>query len=322
MIEGGKPLESLSTVGDYIDPGLCITLGLIIAFLAGLLTAALHKFSPALLMMRMEKGVPDSSAKEREKRLADELDDAERYLPGASFLKLAGLGTSLIGALNLQETGASLWPEGVPGLLLLFVLAALLSEMLPDRITDFRAESMVYRGLPLLRVCRYMLFPATWPLSRLSKVFVRNFLGIREEYEQAKDRDELADEIRAAVEDSDESEVLAAEEKEWIENIVEFREQDVANVMTPRTDIIAVECRTKFKDAVEVAVKAGHSRLPVYEDKLDNIVGIFYLRDAIAQIAREEAGPLETQVGEHSRPPYFVPESKKVTNLLREFKSR
>jgi len=80
-----------------------------------------------------------------------------------------------------------------------------------------------------------------------------NVLGIREELEHAGGREKLADEIRAAVEDSDETEELADEEKEWIENIVEFRKEDAAGIMTPRTDMVCAEAAMTFREAVQRA---------------------------------------------------------------------
>ena len=143
---------------------------------------------------------------------------------------------------------------------------------------------------------------------KLSRFFLRNVLGIRQEIEAAKEKANLADEIRAAVEDSDEEETLKDEEKDWIANIIDLRKADVAHVMTPRIDIIAIESARSFREAVEIATDKGHSRLPVFEDKLDNITGIFYVRDAVKLMAEEDKD--------------FVPESKGVGDLLREFKSR
>lgn len=305
-----------------LDPGLLLAVGITLAFLGGLIENALQKFSPALLVMRLEKrnGVGEE-AQQRNKQLEKELQESEAFIPSIVMLKFAGLGVALLGALALLD-GTTLWPAGWPGIAILFVLAILFVGILPNRITDFRAESIVFRMLPLLRVLRVLFLPITVPVSKLSSFVVRNLLGIREEVEQESDREKLADEIRAAVEDSDETEELADEEKEWIENIVEFRKEDAAGIMTPRTDMVGIEASTKLIDALKVAVDAGHSRLPVFEKKMDNIVGIFYLRDAVGALTQDKAMQLDKPVSQHLRQAFFVPESKKVSDLLHEFKAR
>jgi len=320
----GALLGPVAPFDGSLPGGWLLGIGLGLTFLAGLLSAALLKFSPAKLENKLEKDlVRKGKSREWLEQLSQELDEARRYVPAASLLKLVGLGIALIGAEVLVTQDATFWPRGPASLAVLFVLAGLFSEILPDRITDLRAESVVRHGLPLLRSLRYVLLVVTWPLSRVARFVVRNVLGIRAEFEAAKDRDELADEILAAVEDSDELETLDKEEKEWIENIVEFRDQDVVGVMTPRTDIVAVEASTSFREAVEVGVKAGHARLPVYEGTLDQITGIFYLRDAVAHIADDDQSQLlASRVSDHTRPPYFVPESKRVGNLLKEFRDK
>ena len=296
--------------------GTWVAVGLALAFTAALIRNALDKFSPSLLQMRMEKKA------EKSESLEEELDDADKCLPTAVLLEFTGLAVALIGAYALLD-GATLWPSGWPGPVLLFVLAVLASGVLPAKVTDFRAESIVERTLPVMSVLRLLLLPITAPVAKLAELVVRNVLGIREELENANGHEQLADEIRAAVEDSDETEQLADEEKEWIENIVDFGKEDAAGIMTPRTDMVCVEAGLAFGDAVRIGVDAGHSRLPVFEQKLDNIVGVFYLRDAVGMMAEGKAELLATPVAESMRHPiYVVPESKKVAELLREFRTR
>ncbi|HMQ24283.1 MAG TPA: hemolysin family protein, partial [Planctomycetota bacterium] len=175
-------------------------------------------------------------------------------------------------------------------------------------------------ALPVLRVLRILLLPVTAPLMLVTKFIIRNVLGIREELELEQERQQLADEIRAAVEDSDDSEALDDEEKAWIENIVEFRKEDAAGIMTPRTDMICVEASSTLQAAMQLGVESGHSRLPVFEEKLDSIIGVFYLRDAVAALAAGSPTVMQDPVRQYMRDAYFVPESKRVSNLLREFR--
>ena len=302
-----------------LDPGLFLAIGLLLLFVGALVVDSLQTFSPSRLRKRIDKARDDDTANSEQNELERELHDADVYVPAAVVVEFAGLTLAVLGALALYD-GATLWPVGFWGIALLFLLVVLFGGILPTRIAEQRADTIVFRSLPWLRFLRLAVLPLTWPLSHVARFFTRNILGIRAEYDNG--REKLADEIRAAVEDSDETEQLADEEKEWIENIVEFRREDSAGIMTPRTDMVCVEAKTPLGDAIQKAVDAGHSRLPVFEEKLDNVVGIFYLRDAVKLMPTSTAELLEAPVREQMRSAYFVPESKKVNDLLREFRRR
>jgi len=113
---------------------------------------------------------------------------------------------------------------------------------------------------------------------------------------------------------------LEEEEHEMIKSIFEFGDTVVREVMTPRTEMEAVSAKCRLTDAIETALEAGHSRLPVYEKNVDSIIGIFYLRDALKywKIRDEDKLP---ELRKIIRKPFFVPETKKVNELLKEFKA-
>ena len=295
--------------------------GLLLALFCGIAAHALLQFSPARLLQRLEKRFADQEDGEaRLEEIEEELDRAEEYTPSLWLLQLAGLGASLYSI--LASDAHPLWFGGTLGFVLLFLLAVLLTAYVPDRLASTRAEPIVWGLLPVVRALHWISWPVTKPLHLVALFVVRNLLGLRSQDENGVEGEDLADEIRAAVEDKDENESLADEAKDWIENIVDFKDEDVAGVMTPRTDIVAIDAEKNFREAVRQAVDAGHSRLPVFEETLDNIVGIFYLRDAIKVMAAEDASRLTDPVTQHVREAYFVPESKAIGDLFREFKSR
>ncbi|MEZ5990044.1 MAG: hemolysin family protein [Planctomycetota bacterium] len=298
---------------------LWIGLGLLLAFVGGTLRTALQQFSPSRLINQLERR-PGQDAKALEE-LEAELDEADRYVVPCSLLQYLGIGLAIYGS-TLVDPESSPWPAGLMGILLALVASALLGEVLPHGVALHRAEPIVHRTLTLLRGLRILFLPVTWLVDFVTRFFVRNLLGIRKEVEDVRDQDNLADEIRAAVEDTDEGEALHDEEKDWIENIVDFQKRDVAHVMTPRTDVIALEAATPLREAMRQALASGHSRLPVYKEKLDDVVGMFYVRDAVRLAIDDDPALMEAPVGEHSREPYFVPESKKAGELLREFKAK
>lgn len=123
------------------------------------------------------------------------------------------------------------------------------------------------------------------------------------------------EELLTAVEISEEEGVIKEEEKRLIHHIFEFGDTIVREVMMPRPDMICIKDNVMLSGALDFVVKEGHSRVPVYKDTIDNIVGILYARDLMAMVANKT---LEGIVKDVMRPAMFVPETKRVADLLRE----
>lgn len=126
------------------------------------------------------------------------------------------------------------------------------------------------------------------------------------------------EEIRSLVDVGEEEGVVKLQEKEMIENIFEIDHIDVGDVMVPRIDIIAVSEDDTMEDALEKITKFGHSRIPVYKESIDNIVGILYAKDVLPFIGYKNVEINETKIIDIMRNAYYVPETKKVNKLLRE----
>ena len=118
----------------------------------------------------------------------------------------------------------------------------------------------------------------------------------------------------AAQEDS-----IEPEERELIHSIFDFGDTVVREVMLPRTDMVAVEADATVDQAVSMAIEAGKSRFPAYDDTTDDIVGLVFLKDLVARSAAGHGGEA---VRETLRPAHFVPESKRVAELLREMQTK
>lgn len=112
---------------------------------------------------------------------------------------------------------------------------------------------------------------------------------------------------------------LEEEEQELIRNIKEFQDGIVREVMIPRIDMIAVEESTPLHDFRLLAVEKGHSRIPVYKNTIDHIVGVAYVKDMLRYWEADES---TITVAAFMRPPYFVPETKNIGDLLHEFQAK
>ncbi len=121
------------------------------------------------------------------------------------------------------------------------------------------------------------------------------------------------DEISQALELTSDNEI--SDEKEILEGIVKFGNKNVEEIMRPRVDVVALDIKTSFKQVLETINESGYSRIPVYIESFDNISGILYIKDLIPHSHKGNAFKWQTLV----RPPFYVPETKKISALLEEF---
>lgn len=127
------------------------------------------------------------------------------------------------------------------------------------------------------------------------------------------------EDIESVIDVGEEEGVINQEEHEMIHGIFELKQGVAREVMVPRTDVKCVPSKTKIRDVIDLIISKGHSRIPVFEGKIDNIVGIVYAKDLLRFWGKdEETIPLEKVM----RQPYFIPETKRLEELLREFKRK
>ena len=133
--------------------------------------------------------------------------------------------------------------------------------------------------------------------------------------------DELSDALDLTNDDS-------LEEEHILKGIVKFGSTDVKQIMKPRTDLVAIPIQTTYNDLINIILNSGYSRIPVYEETLDSVKGILYIKDLLPGLKLTSAGSPEVSFTEDvnwqflMRPTFFVPENKKIDDLLREFQER
>jgi putative hemolysin len=162
-----------------------------------------------------------------------------------------------------------------------------------------------------------ILSPIVWFVSTASKILVR-LLGGKEKPQAGYLSTE---ELKMLVESSTEQGGFEEDEKEMIHGVIELGEKKVHEVMVPRIGIRAVNIDDPFDEVLDMIVRAGHSRLPVFEESLDNIVGILYAKDLLPYLKQNgrPEGPID--VRSLVRTPVYVPESKAVDELLHEMQN-
>lgn len=205
--------------------------------------------------------------------------------------------------------------------ILTFALAVCIIELftliIPHAWAKHTGEEILPRTYPLLKL---MLFAAK-PLLvffNLHDKFVRRLAGVQDaDPEQAQDQRQ--EEILSMVEQGRIEGVVDEEEMEMIENVLELDETAAEEIMTPRTDLIAINIKDDLSIILETIRDKGHSRIPVYEETIDNIIGLVYAKDLLTEIGKDlKAFDLKSKI----RDAYFVPESKPLRDLLHEFQNQ
>ncbi len=203
--------------------------------------------------------------------------------------------------------------------LLIIILTALVTlifgELIPKEIGRTYAEPIAFWVAPPFYLLSFVAAPLAQFVSGIGR-FLTGRLGEEGTYNFNVITEE---ELRTYVDAGEEEGVLREDEKEMIYSIFDLGDTVAREVMVPRIDMIAVEAKTPIMAALDVILEAGHSRVPVYVDNIDNIVGILYAKDLLSHW-REE-GPAK-YVCDLARDVYFVPETKPVSELLRELQSR
>lgn len=191
-------------------------------------------------------------------------------------------------------------------------LLLIFGKVLPRNWGRAHSDRLVPVAVPVLESIAWVLAPVLLLLELLVRIFLRLL--------RTEPAPEIAgmteDEVRLFVEVSQKEGVLERDEGEMMASIVDFRDTMVKEIMTPRTDFESIHKDADLQQAIELVVRSGHSRLPVYTDSLDQIDGILYAKDLFRWVHRQ-AGDTPFRVADVMRPAIFVPETKNVNELLR-----
>jgi putative hemolysin len=189
-------------------------------------------------------------------------------------------------------------------------LVLIVGEITPKIVALKHARNWaLWSALPI-DFTRRLLKPLTIILNLLSGGVSRAFGVERQRLNLSEN------EIKTLVEVSEERGALEQEEKEMIQGIFEFSETNVREIMVPRVDIISMPLTSTIQDVVRVIKEEGHSRLPIYYDNLDNIAGIIHVKDLLPYL---ENGEVKVDLSRVLRQVHYVPEGKKIDDLLRLF---
>lgn len=196
--------------------------------------------------------------------------------------------------------------------LIMSYFSLVLGELAPKRIGMQKPEKIAFRVVGVLLVVKKVCSPFVKILSLSTNAVVR-ILG----FDPNADEEVVTEEeIRMMVDVGEEKGVIENLQKEMINNIFEFDDIDVSDVMTHRTDMVAVEDTDSLEEVVNLSMEHGYSRIPVYHEDQDNIIGVIYIKDLLQYVSK--ALPEDKTPTDVMRPAYYVPFSKNCGKLFSE----
>jgi putative hemolysin len=202
--------------------------------------------------------------------------------------------------------------------LLIALASIVLGELVPKTLALNFPERFALLVARPVGVLARLLYPIVWFVSRVSLVFVRLLGGT----ERPQAGYLSTEELKMLVETGAEQGQFEEEEKEMIHGVIELGEKRVHEVMVPRIGIRAVNVDDPMDDVLDTLVRAGHSRLPVFEESLDNIIGVLYAKDLLPYLKGDRGRNGTLDIRRLLRPPVYVPESKAVDELLHDMQAQ
>ena len=189
-------------------------------------------------------------------------------------------------------------------------------ELAPKKIGMQKSEKVAYKVVGIL----LFIMKATKPFVKILAFSTNSIVRLFGIDPNADEENVTEEEILMMVDVGEEKGVIENAQAEMINNIFEFDDIDAGDIMTHRVDMTAVEADEPVSEVVKVAIEDGYSRIPVYDDDPDNIVGIVYIKDLLPYIGKEV--PTDKTIREVMREAYFVPETKKCGELFAEMSEK
>jgi len=299
---------------------------LLVCFLAGgtlffsVNAVALRTFSMAKLQEAFKAAGRNGDPKDLVERLAE---NAEKVILTCSLFRLISNMCILLLLVSVcvdpgqARSRIAFAADSVLAFLIAAAIFSIFSLAIPHAWAKYAGEKILSRTHSLLLLFAVVAWPALY-VFRMYDGIVRRLAGIVETTPEEQ-HEERQEEFLTDLEQHRTEGTLDEEEQEMIENVLELSSTTADEIMTPRTDIVALEVNSDLDKVLETIAVAGHTRVPVYEDHIDKVIGLIYAKDLLTQIGED---PAQFKLRDKMREAYFVPETKPLRSLLHEFQNR
>lgn len=237
----------------------------------------------------------------------------------AGFLSSAFAANNFSALLTsaLDPAGKHSWISPISTVVITIILSyfsLVLGELVPKRVAQKNPEKWAFLAAGIVKGFGFIATPFVKFLT-FSTNMILKLLGINPE---DKDKEVTEEEIRMLVDVANESDTIEDSEKEMIENIFEFNDKDVSEIMTHRKKIVSLSIDAPYEDVIFLARNEKFTRIPVYRGTIDDVVGILHIKDLLG-LSEQEIKSFK--LSKYIREPLFVHETKKISSLFNEMKS-
>ena len=248
------------------------------------------------------------------KKAQDALYITENYdkalttvLIGNNIVNISCSSIATVLCINLfGDMGAAISTGAVTLLVLTF------GEIMPKCIAKERADSYCLFTARALRILMTVFTPIVFIFIKMKSAALKRM------HKNEKTPSVTEDELKYIIESIEEEGVLEQQERELVQSALDFDEKTVQEVLTPRVDITAIEVNDDVRDIAKLILSERYSRIPVYKDTLDNIIGILHTRDFLEAIVNGETPNIQKLI----QPAYFIYKTKKLSKVLTDFKHK
>ena len=276
------------------------------AFFSGLETALFHL-------------KPNSNVNKAVKNLLKNPQQLLASLLTGNTIVNIGLGSIAASYTLFNYNNGNLFPHLPLSVVLLIevlvvtIIILIFGEIIPKTYAIAKSEKLSNFLAQVLKIILTIIYPITFIFYKTTKLIV-HLIPIKKE--KIFDSEE---ELIMLAEVGEEEGTLDQEESDMIQSVFEFKNKLVKEILTPRVDVIALESKASLDDIMDLIMKEKFSKIPIYKDNIDNIKGVLYAKDIIPYLTGSRP---DVDLLNLSREPYFIPETKPIDDLLKEFKTK
>ena len=224
-----------------------------------------------------------------------------------NFVNIMAASIATYISIEIFKKGAYIYSS-----LIMTLIIVIFAELLPKTLSSYDPENYSLKLFPVYNFFSVILKP-------FSDFFNFLILGIVKIFGKSLEKDTKIEdaEFKTFLSMSSESGTIEEEEKELIESIIEFQDKQVYEVMVPRVDVVLLSIDTPLEKIIETIVSTGHSRIPIYEGSIDNILGILHIKDLIKLSCLKDFN-----IKDYLHEPLFVPDTKRIGELFKEMRKK
>jgi len=208
---------------------------------------------------------------------------------------------------QMLDFGSSKTLQFIVQVVIVTFILLLFGEILPKLYANLYAFKFSIRMAHPLRFCEKLFYPISSILIFSTSLVNRRLANKKQNISM----DDLSEALELTADD-------ISDEKTILEGIIKFGNIDVGEIMKSRIDVVSADINTLLDELIQIAVDSGYSRIPIYQQNFDQVKGILYVKDLLPHIQKSKTFKWQTLI----RPPYYVPENKKIDDLLNEFQTK